>query len=122
MPANISAIFDIITSTITTWVDAGLYQHNAYVSIFWYFYLDYRIVGVFIFSFIFGRICFNMFNNVKRTLNCKSIAAYCIVIHALLMSYGNLTFANVSTGIGYIMILFFVYKRKHNDYKLHKEA
>lgn len=112
MPSIVFDNFNIIESTVIEWVNAGYYMHNAYVSIFWYFYYDFGTVGVILFSFFWGRISFIIYKIVESKRNCKVLAFYCIIISSLLMSYGNFIFANISTGVGAIMLLFFIYKRK----------
>lgn len=112
IPNLVMVVYDTIQSTVTQSVNAGTYLHNAYVSAFWFFYYDFRVLGVLLGSFVFGYISNRIYIRAKKYRNCKIVAMYCVFINSILMSYGNLSFSNISTGVGIILILFVLYKKR----------
>lgn len=113
LPSHISSVFTIVTRTITEWVFGGTYLHNAYVTIFWYFYYDFRIVGVVILSLIIGILSQRAYMRALICQNIKATAIYCAYIRVLIGSYGDMAFSNVGFGVGFLFILFIVFKRKN---------
>lgn len=77
---------------------------NAYVSLFWFFYLDGRILAVTLGSFIYGAFSANFFVNAIKKMSAKSIALYSFVIQGILMSFVRLQFSDMTYAIAFIII------------------
>lgn len=114
MPSHISTVFDLTTQTVTEWVSGGTYMHNAYVSIFWYFYYDFRIVGIILLPFVMGILAQKAYRRAISKPNIKSVALYCVYVRMLIGSYAEMTFSNIGFGVGLIFLLFVVFKQKKN--------
>lgn len=114
MPSHISDVFDLTTQTVTEWVSGGTYMHNAYVSIFWYFYYDFRIIGIIFLSFTMGILAQKAYRRAISKPNIKSVALYCVYVRMLIGSYAEMPFSNIGFGVGLFFLLFVVYKQKNN--------
>lgn len=97
--------WQIISSTNT--------MANAYVSIFWFFYLDGRIIGIIIGMFIYGAICANSFWKAIQNLSPKTVALFSFILQGLLMSFVRFQFANITYACAFV-IIHLMYKKKKN--------
>lgn len=113
MPTHILEVYNNTTMTVTQWVSGGTYSHNAYVSIFWYFYYDFRTIGIVLLSFIFGYFSCKSYKKALLVKNVKSIVIYCMFIKALIGSYANMSFSVIPFGVGLVLLLFLLYKKQN---------
>jgi oligosaccharide repeat unit polymerase len=111
IPSHINSVYDITNRTVTEWVSGGTYMHNAYVSIFWYFYYDFRTVGVILISFLMGFRSQRAYRRAISHPNVKSVSLYCAFACMLVGSYSEMTFSKVGFGVGYLFLLFAIFKR-----------
>lgn len=112
-PNNWNSIFNIIIEIDTNWMpitNAEL-PANAYVSAFWYFYLDAREFGVIIFSFLFGVISSLSFKNAIKIPNMKNICIYGMILFAVLDTYVRIRFTNAAYSAGLLLIIFILFKK-----------
>ncbi|WP_415324817.1 O-antigen polymerase [Clostridium perfringens] len=111
-PEHWYSIYNIILATDSHWqVIAGdATTANAYVSLFWFFYLDGKIIGVIIGMLIYGMVCSKMFSNALNKKTSKSICLYLIILQGLCFSFVRLQFADIYYSIAVIFILLFAYK------------
>lgn len=113
-PTNWETVFNLIIEVDTNWksiTNAGL-PANAYVSAFWYFYLDARIIGVILFSFVFGMISSSVF---KRTIifpNMKNICIYCMVLFCVVDTYVRIRSSNGDYAAALLLMAFVLFKKK----------
>lgn len=83
---------------------------NAFVSLFYYFYLDGGIIGVLLGSTIYGFISSICYNNYDKWKDIKSLAIYCLILQGICFSFIRLQFV-VQTYCLSFVILQFLFKR-----------
>ena len=103
--SHFAQVYDWTISTDTTWVYPGTYiPANAYVSAFYFFYVDFRVVGIITFSFIAG-VFATVFHNLARKQNtgiCLSI--YMVVFYQLLYSFVRSNFVVIRWAYTFVYI------------------
>lgn len=114
MPEHFKSIYDAIMLTDTVWQPIGTkLTANAYVSLFWFFYVDGRALGVAIGSFIFGIICRKIYTQTITNPNAKNVCIFCLIFYSYLYSFIRMQFAMISYSLALIYILTFFYKEKN---------
>lgn len=112
-PNLITKTFELIQLTETNWVWPGAHvTANAYVSFLWYFYSDFRIGGVIVFSLLLGLISMDIFKRVKFSGNLKLISVYCLIFYALFYSGVRIQTANDTFTLGLIFICLFGFRKE----------
>lgn len=107
-------VFNMILRVDSDWkpiTNAGL-PANAYVSAFWYFYLDGREVGIVIFSFLFGIISSHYFKKTVRKPDMRNICIYAMILFGIIDTYVRMRFA-VSDYVGGFLILNYLLFKKY---------
>ena len=91
----------------------GLYDHgsfNAFVSVFYFFYMDFRWVGVIVGSLFFGFFC----HRVERLANKNNLlnsALYLLIAQSVLKSFGRWEFYLTSYCLSFLFLRI-CFKRK----------
>lgn len=69
-PCQFSDVYQMILLTDSEWqiITDATNRANAYVSTFWYFYLDGREIGVVVLSILYGYIAEALFQQAKEIL------------------------------------------------------
>lgn len=80
--------------------------YNAYVSCFFYFYLDLGAIGVFIGSYFFGKIATAVYNVLKRKNTLRSLAVYMVMIQFIIDSFIRWQLGTFSAVITLILVFF----------------
>ena len=116
-PALLKSSYDMIALTDSFWVDIaqGGIKANAYVSAFWFFYTDGRIIGVILGMLLYGWIVSKSFINVTNKQNIKNISIFLILFQGMFMSFIRFPFAKPYYVLGILIIIFFVYKPIKKD-------
>lgn len=113
MPQNIQSIYNMIMATDTEWQWVGKnILANAYVSLFWSFYLDFREVGVFIGSFLYGMFSSRRYGLLKRFPSVRNFAVYAIIFYGVLFSFVRFQFALSGYALGLLYVPFLIKKVK----------
>lgn len=112
LPDIVQAMFDWTLLTDSSWVWPGRnIKANAYVSLFWFFYLDGRFLGVLIGSFIFGMIASRSFTNVvSREHSARQVATYCLIFYSILYSFVRFQFTLYKFALAVVFVMFFAYR------------
>lgn len=113
-PSHWYDIYNIILKIDSDWVSItnnGL-PANAYVSIFWYFYLDAREIGIILFSMIYGIFCSKYFRKVQHDFSMKNICIYSLVMFGVFDSYVRMRFAIANYAAGFIILNYFIFKKR----------
>lgn len=107
------SIYSLIGATDSQWqVIAGdATIANAYVSIFWFLYLDGRIFGIIIGMAIYGMICARTFIKATKQKTARSVCIYSIILQGVCFSFVRLQFTDVYYAIAVMFILGFAYKK-----------
>ena len=113
-PQSIQSIYDWIMLTDSTWVWPGKkITANAYVSVFWFLYLDYRVLGIIIGMFILGIVSSRTFmHTIKNTYSEKQICVYCCMFYIILFSFVRMQFSQIRIALGLLFVIFFAYKKR----------
>lgn len=98
-------IYMLIQSTDSQWVNPSpIIKANAYVSWFFFFYLDFRLFGVVLYSFLSGLIS-NIIFNFAKTLNSKfCISLYMIIFFQLLLTYIRFEISSEAGALSFLYI------------------
>ena len=113
LPSVVQSMYNWTMLTDSKWVWPGdKITANAYVSLFWFFYMDARIIGILAGAFIFGFVASRSFQMaLSKPNNVKHITYYCIIFYSVLFSFVRLQFTLSKFVLAVIFVLFFAYKR-----------
>lgn len=113
MPELFSRVYELIMNTDTQWQWIGdKIIANAYVSLFWFGYVDGKLIGIIIESFIFGWVNSITFRNAIKYTSQQNVAIYCMMFYSVLFSFVRMQFSMTNFVMSFIYILFFIYKNK----------
>lgn len=109
-------IFMLISSTDQQWVTITNENTfaNAYVSVFWFPYLDGNIIGEILIMFLYGMIAGFMYKNVMRNRSAKSVCLYSYFMQSIIMSYVRFQYASETYALGLVFLYFILYKNKRS--------
>lgn len=101
-----------IYDTDQIWVrTSALSKSNAYVSLFWFFFLDGRLLGVIWGMFIYGLLSNTVFKNYMKYRNAISLSVLQFWIQGLLFSGVRLQFAIMPYALALVIIYLSFSKR-----------
>lgn len=106
-------IFLLINETDKNWqvITSGTTKANAYVSIFWFFYLDGKILGVIIGCILYSIIIAYNYSKLKVEMNNRNLCVYLLLLQGIIFSFVRMQFANETYAISLLMVLFLMYKK-----------
>ncbi len=112
MPNLVETMYEWNMMTDTTWVWPGKnITANAYVSLFWFFYIDGRMIGIILGMFIFGFILSRSYYNVIAKHHSASAGSvYCCLLYCALFSFVRFQFSITRIALGLVFVMFFAYK------------
>ena len=115
LPQSYTDIYNMIALTDTEWqrIGKGVFA-NAYVSVFWFFYVDGRSFGIMFGSFLYGAVCRAFYKNIMLGLNVKSLAVYSFLLMGVFYTFGTSMFSQSGYVLGLIFLYSFIYKRVHH--------
>ncbi|HHT7796126.1 TPA: O-antigen polymerase [Streptococcus suis] len=108
-------IYDLTMLTDSRWINiAGGRSANAYVSIFWFLYLDGGLFGVIIGMFIYGMLLGIAFKSsfLVFETNIKKQSIYIIMFIGLVYSFARIQFTLSSYTLAVLYLIFFSFKKK----------
>lgn len=85
---------------------------NAFVTVFFYMFLDFGFLGVIFESFFYGSFCNKLYINVSKNFTERNLALYLLMIQGLLKTIQNMPFSITSYTLGFIYILILTRKDK----------
>ncbi|WP_088188404.1 O-antigen polymerase [Desulfosporosinus sp. FKA] len=111
-PDLLKTSYDMIALTDSSWsaIAQGNIRANAYVSAFWFFYTDGRIIGVALGMFIYGLIVSRAFFKAVNKLDLKKISIYLILYQGIFFSFIRFPFAKPYYALGVLIILLIAFK------------
>lgn len=118
-PTHWEAIYKIIRETDSQWqvITNTFTRANAYVTAFWFFYLDGRLWGIIIGMFYYGVYVAHSFVEAVKYTNIKTVCIFSFILQGVLWSFIRFPFSNIYYAVSYIALIFLVFKRKKNiDY------
>lgn len=114
-PTHWQSIYDLIRATDSDWqIITNIYTRaNAYVSTFWFFYLDGRFIGILIGMFAYGVYLAHSFNEAIKYTNIKTVAIFGFIFQGLVYVFIRFPFSNIYYAIAFLMLVFFAFKSVH---------
>ena len=110
-PGYWGKIVNMIQATDSEWQwMSGYGRANAFVSLFWFFYLDGRTLGMVIGMFVYGMVSAKAYKNALDYPNDKNLCFCMLIMQGLLFSMVRLQFANVFYALAFVYIALF-YKK-----------
>lgn len=113
-PEQWANIYDMILLTDSQWrviTTTGI-RANAYVSMFWFFYVDGRIYGVILGMFTYGMIVANYFMNAIKQVTAKNVCIYALIVQGLLFSFIRFPFSNLYYALAFLFVQFIAYRKE----------
>lgn len=113
-PTHWKVIYELIRLTDSEWmtITAQLTRANAYVSAFWFFYLDGRVVGIIVGFALYGIFLAGCHQNAIKNGNMKQIAVFCFGIQGLIWTFIRFPFSNIYYCIAFIYLYFLIFESK----------
>lgn len=87
-------------------------KYNAFITMFYYFYLDFREVGVFIGAMIYGIICSISFLAVTKNRNIYNLMIFLLIAQGLSKSMVRWEFGLASYVSTFFYVIIFIKKNK----------
>ena len=110
-PGYWGKIVNMIQATDSEWQwMSGYGRANAFVSLFWFFYFDGRLLGVIIGMLVYGMVSAKSFTNALNNPNDKNLCICMMIMQGLLFSMVRLQFANVFYALSFVYIALFFKK------------
>lgn len=112
---NAETLANVITKPQTYWVriftNTNDY-YNAYATLFYYFYLDFRYIGVILFSFIYGAIAELVYLYYKKTKSMKTTIIYLMISFGVIQSFITWQFTSPAIIISLILSNILIRRKK----------
>ena len=104
-------VYTLVLDTENLWMKIGSagIQSNAYVTIFFFPYVDGRLPGVIIGMFIFGIFVARFFKFAVEFSDCRKISLYCLLFFGLFQSFIRFPFSNIYFAISWLYLAFVLY-------------
>ncbi|WKY46448.1 O-antigen polymerase [Eubacteriaceae bacterium ES3] len=111
-PTHWQSVYDLIRATDSEWqiITATFSKANAYVGIFWFFYVDGRLFGILIGMFLYGVYLAHSYNDAIKYTNVKTAAIYSFIFQGLVWSFIRFPFSNIYYAIAFLMLIFLAFK------------
>ncbi|WP_242984802.1 MULTISPECIES: O-antigen polymerase [Clostridium] len=111
-PDFIKNVYDLLAQTDSSWpiIAEGGIAANAYVSAFWFFYLDGRVIGIIIGMFLYGCLVTSIYLSTKRSKSIKMLSLYLIMSQGLFFSFIRFPFSKIYYSLAILVILLIAYK------------
>lgn len=112
MPAYYQELFDLRLSLDTEWkwIGSRVYA-NAYVSAFWFFYVDARIIGIVVGMLVYGFVSRIVYNNTRIMTNNKNVCLYALYYIGIFYTFVRFQFTTIDYAIAIVFVTFFAYKK-----------
>ena len=113
-PSFFREILDILMSVEQT-ISVGInIRMNAFVTMFYYLYLDGGYIGLALGAGIYGFISSVCYNNYVQWKDKKSLVIYCLILQGIVFSFIRLQFVNSAYFFAFIVVQF-LFKRGNNE-------
>lgn len=112
IPTLVQSAYDwtMLTDTLWVWPGRNIFA-NAYVSIFWFFYLDGRLIGIIFGMFILGCVVSKSYSNIiSYQCSARQIAIYCVIFYVIVFSFVRFQFTQSKIVLGLVFIALCAYK------------
>lgn len=94
---------------VQEFINIGSANFNAFVTPFYYFYMDFRYIGVLLGGFVYGVICMQVYQRMKSQTqyNFKYIAAYMLIVQSIVTSMVRWQFYNANFVMAFVLLILF---------------
>ncbi len=112
-PKHWKGIYELIRATDSEWqiITTISTKANAYVSAFWFLYLDARIIGIVIGMVLYGAYLAHAFADATKYTNIKTATLYGFIFQGMVYVFIRFPFSNIYYAISYLMIILFTFKK-----------
>lgn len=112
-PVLFKKAYDVIADTNSNWqvIAQGGIRANAYVSIFWYFYTDFRVYGIMIGSALYGFFTRRVYSRMVKNINVFSMSLYLLLYQGVFYSFIRFPFSKAYYFLAIIYIFLVVDRR-----------
>ncbi len=109
---------EVVNSTQTFLHIFPNHNYNAFTSLFYYFYVDWRHIGVFLGSALYGILMAASYHKTKKEKgNLMSCVMYIMLLQGLLKCFVRWEFVQMSYFLSFMFLFFLIIKRKDNKYE-----
>lgn len=112
IPEYVEAIHTIANDTESFVWASNTVTANAYVSIYWYFYMDFRYIGILAGMLLVGYFSERTYRDTLYYKGAKNFSIYCFFLHMVIFSIVRMPFTIVSSALGFLFVAFILYKKK----------
>ena len=96
MPRLFHNTLSAMTLTESTWVRAfPAHKNNAFVTMFYYFYADFRLLGVILGSFVFGYFCCWSYKRMLKKGSIEALFFFLMVVQVVSKSFVRWEFSSL---------------------------
>lgn len=83
---------------------------NAYVTLFYYFYIDFGYLGIALGSFVFGYLCMKSYKYLKQNGDIRSLVLYLILMQFIVFSVARIYTGLSTRALSVVWLLFLFHK------------
>ncbi len=112
IPMFVQSIYDLVGATDSFVWASNRVIANAYVSAYWYLYLDFRYLGIVIGMFLMGYFSEKNYQNMLRNQSGRNFVVYSFFVQMIIFSIVRIPFTVVSTALGFLYALLLFKKCK----------
>lgn len=111
-PVHWKAVYDMIRLSDSEWITitAQSTHANAYVSAFWFFYIDGRIIGIIIGFALYGIYLAECHRKMMEIGDVRRISIFCYLVQGLAWTFIRFPFSNIYYCIAFIYLQLVVFK------------
>lgn len=112
MPTYYQELFDLKLSLDTEWkwIGSRVYA-NAYVSAFWFLYVDARCIGIIVGMLVYGFASRIVYNNTRRKTTKKNACQYALYYIGVFYTFVRFQFTTVDYAMAIVFVTFMAYRR-----------
>lgn len=112
MPTYYQELFDLKLSLDTEWkwIGSRVYA-NAYVSAFWFLYVDARSIGIIVGMLVYGFVSRIVYNNTRRRTNKKNACLYALYYIGIFYTFVRFQFTTIDYAMAIVFVAFMAYRR-----------
>lgn len=111
MPMGFQEIYDLINLTVSNWIVVGTgVPANAYVSLFWYFWIDLGVGGIILGSCLFGFWCNSCYKSYFENHDMHSMTLCLLMFSTIIFSFVRIQFALPNYALMILLIDFIIFR------------
>lgn len=114
-PQHWKSVYELIRATGSEWqiITTISTKANAYVSAFWFLYLDARTIGIVLGMFLYGIYLAHSFADAMKYTNIKTATLYAFIFQGMVYMFIRFPFSNIYYAVSYLMISFLAFRKEN---------